>query len=87
MIKAANRVSSVKDLDWLEDLKATYNKPANMRFAHAIELIFADRDSVKSDASNPTKIIGKVATIRFIPSEKFSVLLVFVQGFQAWSNP
>ena len=44
-------------------------------------------DLAKSDTSNPTKTIGKVATMRFNPREKFSVFLVFDQGFQAWSNP
>ncbi len=50
MIRAANRVNSVNDLDWLEDLKAANNKPANTRFAQAIEWIFEDLDSVNSDA-------------------------------------
>ena len=54
-----------------------------MRFAQAIELIFADLDSVKSDRINPSKIIGKVATIRCNPREKSSLLLVLVNGFQA----
>ena len=71
------------DLDWLEDLKAAYSKPANTRFAQAIELILVDLDSVRSDASNPTITIGKVATRRFNPREKSSLLLVCLQGIQA----
>ena len=47
----------------------------------------AKKDSVKSDASNPTKTIGKVAMRRFNPKEKSPLILFFVQGFQAWSNP
>ena len=83
MIKAANKVNSAKDFDWREDLKAAYNNPANTRFAQAIELMFADLDSAKSEAINPTNTIGRVATIRLSPNEKFSLFLDCVHGVQA----
>jgi len=87
MIKAANKVNSLKDLDWLENLKTPYNKQAKTRFAQAIESIFEDLDSTPSDASNPMTTMGKVAIRRFSPREKSSLFLYDVNGFHAWSNP
>ena len=67
--KAAVRVNSVKDFDWVEILKTAYNKTANKRFVHAIEFVFENLYSVKSEKNNPTIIIGRVATKRFNASK------------------
>ena len=53
-------------MDWREDLKAAYSNPANIRFAQAIESMFADLDSAKSEAINPTNTIGRVATLPIV---------------------
>ena len=73
-------------MDWREDLKAAYSNPANIRFAQAIESMFVDLDSAKSEAINPTSTIGRVATIRLSPNKKLSLFLDCVHGIQARIN-
>ncbi len=74
IIKAAVKVNSAKDFVWVEDLKAKYNKTANMRFVHAIEFRLANLESVKSEKNNPAMIIGRVATKGLTPTNNFADL-------------